>query len=478
MQPRTDRTLAWSILLLTLVTYSYIFQGVGWNQMAHFGTIRSIVERGTTDITPFAGVTGDTMELRGGLYANKQPGLAMAGVPIYFCIFRIERWLGVDSSAPSVWLKNLHALTILLCALPGAALSTLLYFAFRREGVTPRSSMLLAGAFAFGSLCLPYSGLFMSHQLCALLVFSAWYLVSRRNLRLGDVFWAGMLVGYANFSDLLTSVVTLWLGVYLIARRSERPYWIAYAMGPCAAMLGLFIYGRLAYGTGTQVPNFGNTPFYQKHLLLGQFDWPDFRRLYWITYQPMRGLIACCPEFVLCLFAPLSLLLRRNTVKGRLDLLVILPILAAYVLFYLTFYGWTGGYSVGPRYLIPILPLLWMFVLQPFQHWPILSGFAIALSIIYMLAITSVCAIDPSGNDNRPPTSNDPVESDLILFLHGKVTDVPNSETLGALVGVPEHYLIFPFLLPVVVYFGIALAIRPIPAQISPPTARADSCST
>jgi hypothetical protein len=458
MQSRIDRTLAWSILLLTLATYAYIFQGVGWNQMAHFGTIRSIVERGTADISPFADVTGDTMVLGSHQYSDKPPGLPLLGVPIYFALMHIERWFGIAFDAPAVWLKNLHALTILLCALPGAMLNVLIYFAFRREGATPRTAMLLSGGFAFGSLSLPYTGLFFSHVLCSLLVFAAWYKLSGQALTTAAALLAGMTIGYCNLCDLLTSIVTVCLGVYLIARTRDLRVCIAYAIGPVAALFILLIYDRIAHGGATAISAFHPTAFVNPHLFLGQFDWPDIRRIYWITYQPMRGLIACCPEFVICLFAPFFL--RRNTMRIRPELLVILPILAGYLFFYMTYFGWTGGWSIGPRFLIPILPLLWMFALRPFQRLPIVCGLIIGLSVIYMLAITSVCAIDPSGYNNRPPTSSDPVESDLIVFLHGKVTDVPGSETLGALIGVPERYLIFPFLVPVVVFFGIALLIR------------------
>jgi hypothetical protein len=450
---RLDRRIGWIILILTLATYAYIFQGLGWNQMSHFGTIRSIVERGTADISPFAGDTQDTMVLGARLYSNKPPGVPLLGIPIYFVLIHVERIFGVDFTAPAVWLRNLHAMTVLLCALPGAVLNVLLYFAFRREGLTPRASTLLAGGFAFGSLSLPYSGLFMSHMLCSLLVFAAWYKLTSPDLQPRDAVLAGAMIGYCNLCDLLTVVVTASLGIYLIVRRSDVRYWVGYAIGPCAALLALLLYDRLAYGSGTTVSQFHGRNFTQPGLLFGQFDWPDIRRIYWITYQPMRGLFACCPEFVLCLFAPL-LMLREKAFEPRLDRLVMLPMLAGYLLFYMTFYGWNGGYAIGPRYLIPILPLLWMFVSRPFQKMPGICGIVIAISMICMLAVTSVCPVDPE-KDHGPPTANDPVNVDLIVFIHGRVNDAYGCETLGGLLGVPKRFLIIPFLLSVAVYFCV-----------------------
>jgi hypothetical protein len=454
---RIDKSLAAIILILSLLTYSYIFQGIGWNQIAHFGTIRSIVENGTPDISRFTDLTMDTTQVGNRQYSSKLPGFPLIGIPFYFVLFHIERFLGAAYNDPTVWGKNLHAMTVLLCALPGAILNVLLYFAFRREGATRKTSMVLAGGFAFGSLSLPYTGLFMSHVLCSMLAFAAWFKLTGPTLDIRDALIAGGIIGYATFCDLLVSVITIGLAMYVLLRSRQLRCCLAFAVGPSAAILALFVYGRLAYGHATEVPLFHPTYFMRQHYLFGQFTWPDVRRIYWITYQPMRGLFACCPEFVLCLITPFLALSSRK-IRARLDLLLLIPIVAGYALFYMTFLTWNGGYCIGPRFLIPMLPILWMLALRPFQRWPIVCGMVIALSIIYMLAVTSVCAVSPAV-DGAPPTSNDPVSVDLILFIHGKVTDVWMSETIGGLMGMPKKFLIIPFLLPVIAYFGVAFAL-------------------
>ena len=33
--------------------------------------------------------------------------------------------------------------------------------------------------------------------------------------------------------------------------------------------------------------------------LLGHFDWPDIRRLWWLSFHPVRGLLYCCPILII-----------------------------------------------------------------------------------------------------------------------------------------------------------------------------------
>src|SRR5699024_1402910 len=118
----------------------------------------------------------------------------------------------------------------------------------------------------------------------------------------------------------------------------------------------------------------GGEPFYEAHLFLGYFDIPDVRRLYWITVHPYRGLLYCCPLFALSLLAllkPDRAWLRKNVVPAL--------IVAFFILFYTSFNGWAGGFSVGPRYAIPALPFLFLFAVPAIQRYRTIALLLIAL---------------------------------------------------------------------------------------------------
>ena len=448
--PRADRRAAWIIFLTTFLAYAYFFQGLGWNQFAHFSTMRSLAEHGTADISAFTDLTQDITVNEHGTFSNKPPGIALLGTPFYFLLMKIERWIGIDYSAYRVMLRNLHVMTILLSALPGAILNVQLFYAFRREHLALRTAMLMAGAFAFGSLSWPYAGLLMSHLAVASLVFGAWYLLTDLDLTTRRALCAGMLIGLGILCDLLTLPVGFVLGLYVIARRSPFRTWMTYGFGPLMGILALLIYNHLAHGSASQSGALHpTTTFSSPDLFLGQFTWPQWRRLYWITYQPMRGIFTTCPIFIICL---ISLLLIRRPVRMRLDRIAILLILLVYVLFYLTFIGWNGGWSVGLRYMIPVLPLVWLFAIEPFKRFGPLCAVLIVLSMVHMLAVTSVRVLTPSP-DAGPPNTSDPVRACLIVFLQGRTNWSADGYNLGELIGLWERLHLVPIYLLLAIFY-------------------------
>jgi hypothetical protein len=451
--PRENRRAAWIIFLTSFLAYAYFFQGIGWNQFAHFSTMRALAEHGNADITDFTWLTQDITVNANGTFSNKPPGIALLGTPFYFVLMRIERMLGIDCGGYLVMLKNLHALTILLSALPGAILNVQLFYAFRRERLSVRTAMLMSGAFAFGSLSWPYSGLLMSHLAVAALTFGAWYLLTHAELTMRRAVAAGMLIALAILCDLLTVPVAALLGLYLILRRAPARLWLTFSACSTLGILAILLYNRIAHGGAAQSGNFHpTTTFSNPDLLFGQFSWPQWRRLYWITYQPMRGLFTTCPMFIVCLIA---LLLIRRPFRMRLDRVAILLILAVYLLFYLTFIGWSGGWGVGLRYAIPALPLLWMFAIEPFKRFPRLCAIIIVLSILQMLAVTSVCVLMPSPKTDQP-NGSDPVRADLIVFLQGRTNWTGDGYNLGELIGLWERLHLLPIYALLTIFYTCA----------------------
>jgi hypothetical protein len=450
---REDRRAAWIIFLTSFLAYSYFFQGVGWNQLAHFSTMRSLAEHGTADISAFTDLTGDYTAIGTAKYSSKPPGIALLGTPFYFVLMNFERWIGWDIGAESVWLKNLHVVTILLSALPGAILNVLIFYAFRREGALPRTAMLLAGAYAFGSLSWPYSGVLMAHLMCAVLIFAVWYLLSENELTIGRCICAGALAGLSILCDLFMAPLAGVFALYLVARKSGTRNLAVYCLGPIGSAPLILLYNRIAQGNALSSGPFHPTPeFTAPGLLFGLFDWPEWRRLYWITYQPMRGIFVCCPIFLICL---MSLLLIRRREKIRLDRRAILLIVLLYVVFYLTYYTWTGGWSVGLRFAIPALPLIWIFAHKPFERFPRVCALLIVLSMVHMISVTSVRVLYP-GPGTGPPNSSDPIRACLIVFLQGRTNTTDNGYNLGELAGVWERFQLLPIYLLLTIFYTYA----------------------
>src|ERR1051325_979294 len=119
----SDRALGWTVVFACLFVNVYFNEVEGINPNAHFAAIRSIVERGTFDITPLREKTYDVITNRRGTFSNKPPGLALLGAGPYWVMLKIEALLHVASPDvdPRVDHFNLAILTMLIAGIPAAA---------------------------------------------------------------------------------------------------------------------------------------------------------------------------------------------------------------------------------------------------------------------------------------------------------------------------------------------------------------------
>jgi hypothetical protein len=415
---RHQDRLAMQLLFWTFCfLYAYFFQGGGWNQNSHFDAVRSLVERHTLEITPIAMNTGDIAMHEGKVFANKGPGLAIMTAPVYWCLYQLERSLSlaVDSIATSN--LNAHIVTFFASGLPGVLLVLVLYLHFRRAGATLGEGLWLAAGFGSGTLLFPYAGVMMSPAFTAFALFTTWHVVSGPTSR-WPLFAAGLLTGMAVVTDVLAVAVALLLLCYVLWRYSRRE-WSGFVAG-AALIAALFLaYNRVTFGS-----IFASNQTLEAHqfqtpgLLLGMLGLPEPMRLYWLTFHPFRGLFHCCPVLLLPLLSwPRAWQFRALTMEQVIPLLVI----ATYALFNLSFNGWTGGWGVGPRYLIPMLPFLYSFSLEGFRRVRVPATWLMALSATLMFCVTAVRVMVPAPNGGAVPPF-DPVADSVTHLTAGEVS--------------------------------------------------------
>lgn len=451
---RVNRRIAVWLFICCLFAYAYFFQGTGWNQNAHFDTVRAIVERGDFDITDYAANTGDVSRLGERVFSNKPPGLPLLGAPTYWLATNVERPCGVNINSPNIVIANMHLTTIAVSAMPGALIILAIYQLFRRESVPPARAVMLAIALAFGSLIWPYSGVMMSHMIVTASLVWAWLFVSDRSVPLTrrDVLAAGLLVATAGMSDYFAAPLAGLFFAYLVIRRAGLRDLAIFCIGPVVVGIAVSLMNYRSFGhVLTTTYSFEDSYFKRPGMLFGQFHLPEFERLYWISYHRMRGLFVCCPMFIVPVF---SVLAWRPRLRITVEQIVPLMIVAYFVMFILTFLGWTGGWGVGPRYLIPGLPFLWLYARRGYGRFRAISLIVIALSILTMLTITSVQVLYPA-NDSGPPTHWDPVSFAWLAFARGQLAKSPSSYNLGMLVGLTG----LASLIPLVIGVGLCLAM-------------------
>src|SRR5690606_28975918 len=141
--------------------------------------------------------TGDTSFFNDHYYSDKAPGSSILGALMYLPFNAVERLGGFELSVG--FLK--HWLTVLTIGLPSALAGTLMYLLARAVVGNRLYAFIATLAIALGTMALPYGIVFYGHQLVAVLLFCAFWMIFwlRRNpdlLRPGYLFGLGLLLGF------------------------------------------------------------------------------------------------------------------------------------------------------------------------------------------------------------------------------------------------------------------------------------------
>ncbi len=95
----------------------------------------------------------------------------------------------------------------------------------------------------------------------------------------------------------------------------------------------------------------------------------------------------------------------RCVVRKRVELIVALLIVPYFFLLNLSMKTWTAGWGVGPRYMLPMLPFLFIFT-TPLWRWSRPVFFCLAVpSVLFMFAVSTVGTFMPVPNVWPAPVS-------------------------------------------------------------------------
>src|SRR6266700_6383973 len=85
---------------VTFFSFSYFYEGGGWNQNSRFDLLRAIVERHTLQIDAYHQNTQDKAHFQGHYYSDKAPGLVFLAVPFAAAARAGMRIAGADPTSP------------------------------------------------------------------------------------------------------------------------------------------------------------------------------------------------------------------------------------------------------------------------------------------------------------------------------------------------------------------------------------------
>jgi hypothetical protein len=389
--PREDRRVSFAIFAFVFVLNAWFFGGGGWNQNASIDLTRAVVERGELSIDAFASNTGDRSYWNGRVYANKAPGLSFAAVPVWTLV----RAVGADLADPVTLSFAVWFVTVILCATSGAAIAAMLYLAGRGRDHEPRWCAAIAVAASLATPVFAFSTLFFAHVPSAALLFAAFLMVTGSRPRPAS---AGLAAGCSVAMNYLAGPAALLAAIPLLGRERRWRSMGAYALGGVAPALAVAAYQAAAFGSPLRTPIAAMDERFVSPTArwLGIFEPPRMDALFGITLSPYRGLFWVSPFLVLALLG-----LRRSWRRSALETAAAAAIVLFFVAANASFNGWEGGFSFGPRYLIPAVPFLALVLLDARSIPRLLLAGLIAISCANNAVAVAVDP-QPSGSIAHP----------------------------------------------------------------------------
>jgi len=348
---------------ILLGSYAFFWHSRDWNTASRLMLTYAMVDQGTIAITDLHQQTEDKAIFHGAYYCDKLPGFSLLATLPYIAAKSILRLPPHPLKLPAFpyWAAD-YWITLGTSGLLTACTSVLLVLWAGELGCSRRQAALIGLAYGLSTPAYVYATLAYGHQASAFALFASFYLLSRKgrpteSLR---VFAAGLLAAFAAVIELQVGPAAAILGLYLLAQclsgRRRPDALAAFAIGALIPTVILLIYNQLAFGSPWDMGYFHHATreFAQVHnpqnpLGLRAPDWNKLSPLLWGRY---RGLLFYAPILLLSLPGWVVLLARRAWGLA----VVSLSVVAAMVLVNLCYPEWTGGWSTGPRLLVPLLP--------------------------------------------------------------------------------------------------------------------------
>lgn len=351
-----------------------------WNQNSRFDLTRAIVNDGSVQIDAYVGNTGDYAKLDGHYYSDKAPGLSLMAVPVYALTEAAGPlgldWLARRLSASAAFADTLnpdgqgtseervaialalYIATLICVALPAAIMLVLLAKMVERIAGCRTAALLSALVIGLATPVFSYAQAFYGHIPAAACVVGACALLvldDRPVLPAGRLLAVGALLGWAVVIEYPAALAGLPIAVWAVQRAGRRAVLFGMA-GAAPALAVLAVYDLIAFGTPIPI-GYEHSELWQAQHDVGfmSLTYPRAETLWGLSFSPFRGLFLLAPVLLLAL--P-GIWFGLRSATQRAPVLVATASFALMFLFASASAMWWGGFAIGPRYLLPGLPLL------------------------------------------------------------------------------------------------------------------------
>jgi hypothetical protein len=389
------RTRRVEILIFLALVVCYVYFLPRWadpNQNSRLDMIVAVVEDGTFQIDAYVENTVDYAKVGEHYYSDKAPGAAFLGIPVYAVLRGIldqpvmdrvmerlannralkatlrEEGTGLLEHKVRFAIAQV-ALAFVASALPTALTGVLLYRLLARFTAQPWPRVAVVLGYGLLTPAFAYAGAFYGHQLSAACLFTAFYLAFMSTKRLST--WAllaiGLLSGYSVISEYPSALVVGILFLYVLHRLRNRRRICWMILTSALVATGWMTYNAAVFGSPLEL-GYSHSELWteQHHTGFMSLTLPRWETLWGITFGAFRGLFVLSP---LLLLAVPGFVLWYRSGERRPEFWVALASVVAMFLFNSSSIMWWGGFAVGPRYLLPMLPFMALPIVFAFRRW-------------------------------------------------------------------------------------------------------------
>lgn len=362
--PKSRRAAATWVFAILLLSYSYFWHSRDWNSASRLMLTYALADRGTVSISGLEDQTRDRARFHGRFYSDKLPGFSLLAVPPTLVAKRVFAIPDHPRNRKgfAYWPTDYWA-TLGTSSLASALTGALLTLVAFELGCGPRRASLVGLAYGLATPAYVYATMSYGHQLAAFSLLASFVLLwkarstAQPSLIVGI---AGFLAATAAVVELQVGLVSAILGAYVaglvVTRRLPARSILVFLLGAVVPTLVLLAYNTIAFDSPwdmgyfhEDIAEFRSVHSAENPLGLGHPNWGRLLPLFWGGY---RGLLFYAPILVL---APVGwyTLIRKHA----WDVAAVSSAACAAVVFVnLSYPEWTGGWSTGPRLLVPLLP--------------------------------------------------------------------------------------------------------------------------
>ncbi len=423
---------ALTVFLILTLCYGYFMpKWADWGANSRANLVYAFGDQGVLHIDDYHENTGDKAcfagrDYTGGdpcadghYYSDKSLGPSLVALPFYM-MFRgiaalppiarfIESGRGIGNFGDTLNPEGegirpeavyqgmaLTFMTFFAMAVPSAFLGTIVFLFAARFTSRDLYAFILALAYGLATIAFPYSNVLYQHQMAAFGMFVGFFLLWRviyENASLRWLWLVGVLFSVAVITEypviLALAVIFLWAFI----KMSNR--WQLYRVVLGAVPLGLVFMGYNYLTFESVIPTGYNYSInWQAEHQTGflSLTAPTLDRLYGLTFSPFRGIFLLSPFLLLAVPGLLMMWQRRDEQRGTV--ITLLLVIGSFFLYNGASVMWWGGFTVGPRYLIPMLPFMALpiaFALNWLleRAWGgLLAGILIAASLFSVWSLT------------------------------------------------------------------------------------------